>query len=332
MKRLVVSLICFTFLLLPIVSSAKVFHLKLAIPTGTTHPFYNASVLFKKAAEKYSHGQISIELYPNRMLGGDKEIVEGVRDGTIDMGIASSILMPLVLKRQAFYALQLPFLVKSYAMEAKMLASPPAQKMLRRLKSDGIVGLAMYEGGLRNFLSTKGPVTTLKDFKGLRTRIVPVPLFKQIWQTLGTDPVGMAYGEVYTGLQTHVIDAVETNISSVETDHYYEAAKYLTLTGQYFWPGVMIINARVFNSLPKPLQNDLVKAGKTTVTEQVMDAKKNGIKLKAELKKQGMHISKFKDINKMQSLMKPILDSWSKKDPLIAQYVRYAHKIQHQGK
>ena len=328
MKHVFVMLTLIVGLAVTGAASARVFHLKLAIPTGTTHPFYNAAVLFKKAAEKDSNGQLAIQLYPNRMLGGDKEIVEGVRDGSIDMGITSSILMPLVLKKQAFYALQLPFLVKSYAMEAKMLNSPPANKMLASLQSDGIKGLGLYEGGLRNFLSTKGPVKTLSDFKGLKTRIVPVPLFKQMWKKLGTDPVGMAYGEVYTGLQTHVIDAVETNISSIETDHYYEAAKYLTLTGQYFWPGVMIINEAKFKSLPKNLQADLVKAGQQTSKPQIMDAKKNGEKLKAKLKTQGLHITKFEDIGKIKGLMKPILDRWSKKDKLIKAYVTYAHHLE----
>lgn len=305
---------------------AKVIHLKLAVPTGTAHPFYNAAVLLKKAVEQDSHGQLLIQIYPNRMLGGDKEIVEGTRDGSIDMGITSSIMMPLALKKQAFYALQLPFLVKTYSMEARMLNSPAAEKMLASLQDDGLKGLALYEGGLRHFLSTKGLVKTISDFKGLKTRIVPVPLFKQMWQAVGTNPVGIAYGEVYTSLQTHVIDAVETNISSIESDHYYEAAKYLTLTGHYFWPGVMLINLARFNALPKDLQDALVKAARETSKPQIMDAQKNEEELETKLRGQGLEISKFEDLDKMDALMKPILENWSNKDPLIRQYVDEARQ------
>ena len=328
MKRFVSAFTILAALALVMPAHAEKIKIRLAHGASHTHPFNKLAEMWKEAVEKRTD-KVDIQIFGDRQLGGDKQVLEGAIAGTIDAAFPSSILFPLVLKDQkVFDALQLPFVVNSYENLATMLTSKPAMQMLVGLKRDGLVGLSFGEAGLRHFLNRKGPVQYLRDFKGLKTRIVPVPLHKAVWKAVGANPVGIAYGEVYTSMQTHVIDAVEFNISSIETENLWEVAKYLTLTGHYFWPGVLVYNKAKFEKLPKDVQQAMIEAGREIIKPQVMFVKKHEEEAAKRLEAKGVKIYPFKDLKKMQALMKPIVKQWEKKDPLIAEYVAEAKKLE----
>jgi TRAP-type C4-dicarboxylate transport system substrate-binding protein len=238
------------------------------------------------------------------------------------------VLYSLVVKKPGFDALQLPFLLTTYDNEAQVLSSPAIHALLDDLASAGLKGLSIGEGGLRHFLSAKGPTTKIADFKGLKTRIVPVPLHKAIWEATGASPVGIAYGEVYTSLQTKVIDAVEINVSSVEGENMWEPAKHLTLTGHYFWPGVLSYNKAKFDKLAPEVQKALVDAGREIVVPQVMAAKKDEEAQANVLRKKGVNFYKFAELAQIRTQMKPILDQWGAKDKHIAAIIEVANKVE----
>jgi tripartite ATP-independent transporter DctP family solute receptor len=220
-------------------ANAQSITFKVAHGAALTHPLHRYVEIYRDLVAKKTGGKVKIEIFGARKLGGDKDILLGVKAGTIDSGFVSSVLFALIVRKSSFDALQLPFVVSSYDNLSTMLTSPTANKMLASLDDIGIKGLGFGEAGLRHFLSSKGPVTSLAGFKGLKTRIVPVPLHKAVWQAVGANPVGVAYGEVYTSMQTKVIDAVEFNASSIESENLFEKAKHLSLTGHYFWPLVL---------------------------------------------------------------------------------------------
>lgn len=208
-----------------------------------------------------------------------------------------------------------------------MLTSEPAQKMLDSLDAVGLKGLGFGEAGQRHFLNRRGPVQEVADFKGLKTRIVPVPLHKAMWEKVESNPVGIAYGEVYTSMQTNVIDAVEFNISSVESENMYEVAKHLSLTGHYFWPGVIVYNKAKFEALPEDVQKAMIEAGRAVTPRHVMYTKEHESASAERLKAKGVTIYEFKDLDKIKTLMAPILDEWRSKDPLIGEYIDAANKL-----
>lgn len=302
--------------------------IRLAHATAETHPFHKHALMFKEAVEKKTGGRVQVEIFSNRQLGDDRQILEATVAGTIDASLASSVLYSLVVKKPGFDALQLPFLLSSYENEAKLLTSPQAQALLDDLSSAGLKGLSIGEGGMRHFLSAKGPVTKAQDFKGLKTRIVPVPLHKAIWETAGASPVGIAYGEVYTSLQTHVIDAVEINASSVNGENLWEPAKHFTLTGHYFWPGVISYNKARFERLPVEVQKALVDAGREVIAPQVMFARDDEAQATEQLRKKGVNVYKFGDLAQIRTQMKPIIDQWAAKDKAINDLVGVARKLE----
>lgn len=304
-------------------AAADSIDLRFGHAASSHHPFHDGVVMFKEAVDEKSDGTINIEVYGDRQLGDDRQLLEGVQLGTIDGALVSSVTFSLAADQPAFDALQLPFLIDSYDVLADALTSPVAQDMLDGLEAAQLKGLGFYEAGLRHYLNSGDPVRTIADFDGLRTRIVPVPLHEATWQAVGANPVGVAYGEVYTSLQTGVIDAVEINVSSVETENLWENAKNLTMTGHYFWPGVLVINQARFDSLSEEQQEILVEAGAETIRPQIEFVERHEDESLERMREKGVTAYELDELDAMRELMEPIFERWAGEDPLIAEFIDY---------
>jgi tripartite ATP-independent transporter DctP family solute receptor len=306
--------------------------LRLGLSSFNTHPFNLAAARFKKAVEDMSKGAIEIKIFPNRQLGGVKELTEGVRFGTVDMTINSSSAFADLIPE--IDALQLPFLINSYPDFAKLATTPEAEALSAGLASKGAIALAIYEGGQRHFLTVKREVKIIEDFKGLKTRVAPVRLQLDIFRALGTNPTPMAYGEVYTALETGTIDAVETNLSSILNEKYSEIAKHVLMDGHYFFPGLLLANKAKFDKLKPEYQAMIRKAAKETVAPQIMaldDYDKNAM---AELKKKGVQFSNASPelIAQMRKLVQPVYDAYLTKNPGTKAFVEAAKRLQTSAK
>lgn len=309
-------------------AQAQTFTFRVAHGASSKHPLHKYVEFYKEILEKKTGGKAKVQIFGDRKLGGDKDILLGVKAGTIDSAFTSSVLFALVVRKSSFDALQLPFVVSNYDNLNKMILSPTADKMLASLDDIGIKGLGFGEAGLRHFLARTGPVTTIAGFKGLKTRIVPVPLHKAIWSALGANPVGIAYGEVYTTMATNGIDAVEFNASSVLAENLYKPAKHLSLTGHYFWPLVLIHNKAKFDKLPKDIQTAMMEAGREATTLHVQYVKKDEATTLETLKKNGVQVHQFKELDQVRKTVAPIVEQWTKRNPLIAEYVAEARKLE----
>ncbi|WP_137387719.1 TRAP transporter substrate-binding protein [Rhodoligotrophos defluvii] len=287
----------------------------------------HADMLAEKINE-ISGGDVKVTVYGDRQLGDDADMIQLVQSGTVDMAYASSVNFPLTLNKVAFDALQLPGLASSYEHLGRMLGSEPAIAMLDSLEGDGLKGLCYSEGGLRHFLNKAKPIKTVEDFKGLKTRIVPIPLHRAIWQHLGANPVGVPYGEVYTAMQTNVIDAVEFNASSINADKIYENAKYLTLTAHYFWPGLFFMNKAKYDSLPPKAQEAIVKSCRELVPAFMETAAEAEGVLLDKLRAAGVEVHEFTDRPALLEKTKPVFDEWSGKDPLIGKFIAEAKELE----
>ncbi|WP_187968917.1 TRAP transporter substrate-binding protein [Aquibium microcysteis] len=308
-------------LLAPGAAFAQDVTLKFGHAAASSHLFQNGLVMFADKVAEKTGGKVKIEVFGDRQLGDDKQLLEGIQLGTIDGALVSVPTIPLTLNAPAFDALQLPFLVPSYDKMAEVLSSDVGQQMLDSLGTTGIKGLGYIEAGQRHFLSRTKAVKSVADFAGLKTRIVPTPLHKAIWEAVGTNPIGMAYGEIFSALETGTIDAVEINLSSAYAESFYEAAKNATLTGHYFWPGVLMMGGPKFDSLPDDVKTAIVAAGHEVIAEHYALARDQEAEIARKLEEKGVTISKLDDLEEMQARMKPVFDSWLAKDPLIQSFV-----------
>ncbi|MCB1334302.1 MAG: TRAP transporter substrate-binding protein, partial [Roseivivax sp.] len=261
---------------------------------------------------------------PNRQLGDDKQLLEGTVAGTIDVSAVSGVLIPLVTGRPAMNGWQLPFLVKDYDHFGRLATSEIGQKIQDDLRAAGLVALATADTGQRNFLSVKNPVTALPDFAGLKTRIVPVPLHKQIWETIGTAPVGLPYGEIYGALETGVIDAVEINVSSMLGENLWEVGKNFTLTGHYPWNMSTVMAQNYWDGLSAEEQAAVTEAGHRSITKTLDYAKTQDLEGREALKAKGVEIIELTDLGAMRDAVAGVTAEWAAKDPLIAELIAAA--------
>jgi C4-dicarboxylate-binding protein DctP len=298
--------------------------LRLAHAANEVHPGHIAAVKFKEALDKLIPGRVNLQIFPNRQLGDDKPNLEAAVAGTIDLCGSSGVLFPLVTGRPALNAPQLPFLVKDYDHFTKLATGAAGQALLDDLAPAGLVGLQLTDIGQRNFVSVAKPVRKVADFAGLKTRIVPVPLHKSIWEAVGTAPIGLPYGEVYGALQTKVIDAVEINVSSMLGENLWEVGKFMTLTGHYPWHNVIAINKAKFDSLPKDIQEAIRQAGRDSVAPTLAYTRDQDLNAREDLKKKGVQFFDIEDLAEMKRKMAPLIDQYAKQSPLIEAFVKAA--------
>lgn len=312
-------------LAMPSIARAAPIKMILAHATADVHPGHVAAVEFKKALEALLPGATDVQIFGNRQLGDDKQNLESTVAGTVQLSMASGVLFPLVTGRAALDAYQLPFLIKDYDHFTKLATSDVGQKILDDLAPAGLIGLSMVDIGQRNFLSKK-PITSLPDFAGVKTRIVPVPLHKAIWEAVGTAPVGLPYGEVYGALETGVLDAVEINVSSVLGENLWEVGKHFTLTGHYPWHSLVSANKAFFDGLPAEVQQAMREAGKQSIAPTMAYTKNQDLTGRDEMKAKGVEIHELTDLAAMKEKVAPIVAQWAEKSPLIAEFVAAAQQ------
>lgn len=309
---------------MPHVARAAGKTIRLAHAANPVHPGHIQSTSFADALEELMPGAFNVQIFPNRQLGDDKQVLEATVAGSLDMCGVSGVLVPLVTGRPAMNAWQLPFLVRDYDHFGELVHSEIGQKMLDDLRPAGIVGLSLVDGGQRNFLSVKNQVKTIDDFAGLKTRIVPVPLHKAIWEAIGTAPVGLPYGEVYGALETGVIDAVEINVSSMLGENLWEVGKNFTLTGHYPWHLALVMADGMWNTLNEEEQSAIREAGRRATDFTLAYAKDQDLAGREELVAKGVEIAPLDDLTALREKVAAVTAEYSQQDPLIAEFVAAA--------
>ncbi|KAA2317289.1 TRAP transporter substrate-binding protein [Pseudooceanicola sediminis] len=306
---------------LPLAATAQEVTIKMGHAASSKHIFQTGLEMFAAKVAEKTNGNVAVEVYGDRQLGDDKQLLEGLQIGLINGALVSAPTLPLVLGASGFDALQMPFVVSSYGQLSEVLTSDLGDELLATLDDKSIKGVGFVEAGQRHFLSAGDPVTETAKFAGLKTRIVPIPLHKAIWEAIGVNPVGMAYGEVYSALETGTIDAVEINLSSIQSESLYDAADQVTLTGQYFWPGVIMLSGATWDSLSDADKAAVAEAGRETTTEAYALAAEQEADTIAFLKDQGVTINELSDLDVMQARTASVVDDWVEKDPMVARFV-----------
>ena len=314
-------------LAMPWVARAAAQSVRFAHAANEIHPGHRMATSFAEALEELVPGAFDVQIFPNRQLGTDKQNLESVTAGTIEISNSSGVLFPLVTGRPGLDAYQLPFLIRDYDHFAAIAANEIADKIHDDLQPAGLVGLATAHIGQRHFLSVAAPVKTVAEFSGLKTRIVPVPLHKAIWEAVGTTPIGLPYGEVYGALETKTIDAVEINVSSMLGENLWEVGKNFTLTGHYPWHSTTAVNKAYFDGLSGELQEAMREAGRRSVAATLEYTKEQDHTGRDELRKKGVEIFELENLAEMQAKVAPIVDQWSEKSPLIGEFVKVARSV-----
>ena len=203
--------------------------------------------LMAKLVEEWTNGRIKIEVYPGAVLGSEKETIEQTQMGIIDINRVSIAPLTAVYPKLSVFAL--PYIFKSREHMWKVLESDIGQNMLLELKKVGFIGLAYMDSGARSFYTVKKPILSPDDLKGLKIRTQKSPVMMDMVKAMGGKPVPMAFEEVYSALQTGVIDGAENNPPSYYETRHYEVAKYYSLDEHAMVPEILIMSLRTWNAL-----------------------------------------------------------------------------------
>ena len=215
---------------------------------------------FKELAEKYTNGKVKVEVYPNSTLYKDKEELEALQLGAVQMlAPSNSKFGPMGIKD--FEVFDLPFLLPNLASLRKVTEGPIGKKMLKLLEPKGMIGLAYWDNGFKQMSANK-PLRMPEDYKGLKFRIQSSKVLEAQFRLLGATPQVMAFSEVYQALQTGVVDGQENTPSNMYTQKFHEVQKYTTLTNHGYIGYVVVVNKKFWDGLPADVRGQLDKAMK----------------------------------------------------------------------
>jgi len=221
-------------------------------------PKGKAAEFFKKRAEELTAGKVKVEIYANSALYKDKEEVEALQLGAVQM-LAPSLAKFGPLGVKEFEVFDLPYLFDGYDELHKVTNGPVGKSLLQKLDSKGLLGLAYWDNGFKVFSSNK-PINTVKDFKGQKMRIQSSKVLEEQMKALGTLPQKMAFSEVYQALQTGVVDGTENPPSNLYTQKMHEVQKYVRVSNHGYLGYAVITNKKFWEGLPADVRKQLEQA------------------------------------------------------------------------
>ncbi|MFH2133259.1 MAG: TRAP transporter substrate-binding protein, partial [bacterium] len=209
-------------------------------------------------AEERTNGAVTIQVYPNSQLYKDKEEMEALQIGSVQM-LAPSLAKFAPLGVKEFEVFDLPFIFDGYEDLHKITTGPVGKKLLNKLEVKGILGLAYWDNGFK-VMSANSPLKTPADFKGLKMRIQSSKILDAQMRALGALPQVMAFSEVYQALQTGVVDGTENPPSNLYTQKMFEVQKYVTVSNHGYLGYAVIVNKKFWESLPAEIRTQLESA------------------------------------------------------------------------
>jgi C4-dicarboxylate-binding protein DctP len=223
-------------------------------------PKGQAAEFFKKKAEELTQGKVKIEVYPNSQLYKDKEEMEALQLGAVQM-LAPSLAKFGPLGAREFEVFDLPFIFNNYEDLHKVTKGEVGQKLMAKLEPKGIKGLAYWDNGFKSF-SANTPIKTPEDLKGKKLRIQSSKVLEAQMQAIKAIPQVMPFSEVYQALQTGVVDGTENPISNFYTQKMHEVQKYLAITDHGYLGYAVIVNKKFWEELPADVRTQLETAMK----------------------------------------------------------------------
>lgn len=291
--------------------------LKLAHNLDNTHSIHKAMLYMDEVLQEKSNGTMRIEVYPNQQLGKQRENIELLQIGSLDMTKASTgVLENFAPKMRVF---GLPYLFKDKTHHFNVLDSEVGKELLEDGEKFWLKGLGYYDSGSRSFYSKNRPINTPEDLKGLKIRVMESVTAINMVRELGGSPTPISYGELYTSLQQGIVDGAENNPPSFYLSRHYEICKYYSMDEHTVLPDVILISTHSWNRLSETEQKWLQEAVDASVIYQRKlwtEAEKLAIE---EVKKAGVEVS-YPDKSIFVEAVSPLYDEASK-DPILSELI-----------
>ena len=291
-------------------ASAAYAECEVTLKSSDTHPDGYPTVEAVKRigdmVKERSNGRICIEVFHSAQLGEEKDTIEQTKFGVIDMNRVSMGPFNNIIEETK--VVSLPFIFRSPEHAHRVLDGPIGGELLAAFEPHGFVGLAFYDGGSRSFYNKQKPIKSIEDMKGMKVRVMQSDVFVDMMTALGANATPMPYGEVYSSIQTGVIDGAENNWPSFESSGHFEVAKHYTLNQHLIVPEILVMSKVSWDKLTPEDQALIKQAGKDSmpINRELWAAREK----ESEAKVRAAGVEIITDIDKQPFIdaMKPVYE------------------------
>jgi tripartite ATP-independent transporter DctP family solute receptor len=290
------------------------------------YPTVAAIVSMGKKLEAATNGRLSVQMYPSMQLGGEKEAIEQAQVGALQLArVSVGALGPVVDELNVF---NLPYLFRSTAHMQKVIDGPIGQELLDKVTNNpkaGLVGLCWMDAGARSLYDTKKPIRNIDDLKGMKFRVMGNTMFVDMMNALGGNGVSMGYDQVFSALQTGVVDGAENNPPSFVFDNHYQVAKFYTLDEHLIVPEILVMSKKAWDALAPADQALVKKLGREAQFEERELWVKYEKTAMDKARAAGITITEIADKKPFQDAVKPV---WDKYGPKYADMIKRIQAVQ----
>ncbi len=265
---------------------------------------------FARLVAEKTNGDVQIKFYPDGTLGSSQAIVSGTRTGNIDIAMIGTVNLGGLA--EGFLALDLPFIFKDSAHVYRSLDGKAGAELFAELDKVGLTGLAFFENGFRNITNSRQPIKVPEDVKGLKIRVPQSQTLVKTFEALGANPVPMAYGELYTAMETGAIDSQDHPTSTLYAGKFYEVQKYLSMTHHGYAAVTLVMNSRKFDKLSPEYQQIFLDCAKEAAKFQRELNYTEDQKLLTEMQNAGLEINEDVDLDLFVEATKAVRDEFVK--------------------
>jgi len=299
--------------------------IKFALSQNPGEPQVRAAVIFKRIVEQETAGRVRVDLYPNNQLGNQRDVIEGIQLGTVEMSNVASVLAAFVKEVNLF---ELPFLFDNRKHFHAVLDSEIGEGLQPFLARRGFHLLGYFDSGMRHIMTTDRPIDGLADLRGLKIRTMENPLHLATFKALGANPLPMAYGELYTALEQGVIDGAEAANTNYLSKRFYEPARNWAQVGWIHLVEYVVMSRVFYDRLPEDFRRIVDKAAAEMIARERQWYDEADSAALEELAAAGVRIT-HPDRTPFRQAARQVYIEWAERVggmPLIERILNYAYE------
>lgn len=282
--------------------------LRLAHVVNEEDGFHIAAEKFKELVEERSDGKVTVSIHPNAELGDERELLENMQAGTVDMGVITN--GPVANFVDEFAVFEMPFLFPDSDSAYEVLDGPIGQEVMDKLEDVNLKGLAYAERGFRNVTNSERAVESPEDLDGLKLRVMENRVYVDTFEALGANAVPMAWTEALNAMQQGTIDGQENPINVIHSFELNETQDHLTLSRHTYAPAIIVMGNSAWSQFPEPAQEALVDAAQEAAEhERAVNAEMRAEQME-ELREAGMDIVEEPDLAAFQEAVEPVYEEY----------------------
>ena len=282
--------------------------IKVGIGLTTDHPQAQAVRKFGEVLKEKSDGKLTVKLFPGGTLGNDVTMISSLQGGTLEMTVPDTSTLVGIAGLEPFGLINLPFVIGTSEQADALLDGPFGQKLLAKLPQTGLVGLGFWENGFRQVTNNRRAIDTAEDFAGLKLRVIQNPLFIETFSALGASAQPMPFPEVYSALETGVVDGQENPLATILASKFYEVQDHAVLSNHIYSVWALLMSKKFWDKLSPDEQQLIGEAAKEATAFERATIRAYAAEALDKLKSEGMEVTTLPDpeMAKLQQMTEPV--------------------------